>query len=74
MPEVFEKTERLDSAYRLVILAAKRSKELQRGAPVRVESPARKSTTLAIQEVKRGMVDFDILTERADGSPIEPNT
>lgn len=65
MPENFIKTERLDSAYRLVIIAAKRSKELQRGADTRIESPAHKHTTVAIQEVKAGKVDWDNIDRKA---------
>jgi DNA-directed RNA polymerase omega subunit len=65
MPENFEKTDRLDSAYRLVIVAAKRSKELQRGADSRVESLAHKNTTLAIQEVKAGKVEWDNIDRKA---------
>lgn len=60
MPENFVKTDKLDSAYRLVIVAAKRSKELQRGAIQRIESPAKKHTTIAIQEVKADVVQFDL--------------
>ena len=59
MPENFVKTDKLDSAYRLVIVAAKRSKELQRGAETRIDSPAHKNTTLAIQEVKAGKIDWE---------------
>ena len=64
MPENFVKTDKLDSAYRLVILAAKRSKELTKGADPRVDSPAHKNTTVAIQEVKAGKVDWDLLERR----------
>lgn len=64
MPENFVKTDKLDSAYRLVILAAKRSKELQRGADARVESPAHKNTTLAIQEVKAGAIDWELIDRK----------
>jgi DNA-directed RNA polymerase omega subunit len=65
MPENFVKTDRLDSAYRLVIIAAKRSKELQRGAEARIDSPAHKNTTVAIQEVKAGKVDWDTVDRKA---------
>lgn len=60
MPESFEKTEHLDSAYRLVIVAAKRSKELQRGAIPRIDTQGHKSTTVAIREVKDNLVKFVI--------------
>ena len=70
MPENFVKTDRLDSAYRLVIIAAKRSKELQRGAQARVDSLAHKNTTVAIQEVKAGRVDWETI----DRKPHEADT
>ncbi len=63
MPESFEKTEHLDSAYRLVIVAAKRSKELQRGAIPRVEPHGHKPTTGAIREVKENQVKFTLEDE-----------
>jgi DNA-directed RNA polymerase subunit omega len=66
MPDSFEKTSESTSAYRLVILAAKRSKELQRGAPARVDSVARKNTTIAIQEVRNGKIDFEKIVPRDD--------
>ena len=61
MPESFERTEKLDSAYRLVIVAAKRSKELQRGATPRIDPQGHKSTTIAVMEVKEGKVNFDLI-------------
>jgi DNA-directed RNA polymerase omega subunit len=64
MPENFVKTDKLDSAYRLVIVAAKRSKELQRGAETRIDSSAHKNTTVAIQEVKAGKIDWDTVDRK----------
>ena len=68
MPENFVKTDKLDSAYRLVIVAAKRSKELQRGAETKIESPAHKNTTVAIQEVKAGKVDWETVDRKPRAS------
>lgn len=51
-------TTEIDSKYRLVLLAAKRSKQLQRGAKPRIFSPARKTTRVAIEEVRRGLVQY----------------
>jgi DNA-directed RNA polymerase omega subunit len=50
----------VDSRYRLIILAALRSKQLLRGAPSRLEADPqrRKNTSIAIEEVKRGLVRF----------------
>ena len=52
----------LDSKYRLILVAAQRSKQLQRGARPRVEmdSQRHKPTRIALEEVQRGKVHFSI--------------
>lgn len=52
----------IDSKYRLIILAAKRSKQLQRGAQPRIEiDPVKhKPTRIALEEVMRGKVHFSV--------------
>ena len=54
--------QQVDSKYRLIILAAKRSKQLQRGATPRIEIDPQKHkpTRIALEEVMRGRVHFDI--------------
>ncbi len=60
-------TTEIDSKYRLVVLAAKRSKQLQRGAKPRIFSSAKKSTRIALEEVRRGLVQYQRLGKsRAD--------
>jgi len=46
----------------MIILAAKRSKQLQRGATPRIEIDPQKHkpTRIALEEVMRGRVHFDI--------------
>jgi DNA-directed RNA polymerase subunit omega len=51
-------TTRIDSKYRLVLLAAKRSKQIQKGARPRVLGMARKPTRIALDEVERGLVPY----------------
>lgn len=53
----------IDSKYRMIILAAQRSKQLQRGANPRVDLDPRKSkaTRIAMKELENGKVDFEIL-------------
>ena len=54
---------RLDSKYRMIIVAAQRSKQLQRGARPRVEgmdTQRHKPTRVAIEEVQQGKVSFDL--------------
>lgn len=52
----------MDSKYRLIIVAAKRSKQLQRGARPRIDiDPLKhKSTRIALEEVQQGKVNFEI--------------
>lgn len=53
----------LDSKYRMIIVAAQRSKQIQRGARPRVEMDTQrhKPTRIALEEVQRGKIDFAIL-------------
>ena len=53
----------LDSKYRLILVAAQRSKQLQKGARPRVEMDAQrhKPTRIALEEVQRGKIDFSII-------------
>lgn len=54
----------LDSKYRMIIVAAQRSKQLQRGARPRVEMDTQrhKPTRVALEEVAQGKVPFTILS------------
>ena len=53
----------LDSKYRLILVAAQRSKQLQKGARPRVDMDMQrhKPTRIALEEVQRGMVNFSIV-------------
>ena len=63
----------VDSRYRLIIVAALRSKQLQRGAASRIEvdSQRRKNTSIAIEEVKRGLVPFTVITPDTTDNGVE---
>ena len=63
----------IDSKYRLIILAAKRSKQLQRGARPRIEiDPLKhKPTRIALEEVIQGMIRFHKKPD-ANDTPAEP--
>lgn len=56
---------KLDSQYRLILVAAQRSKQLQRGARPRVSLDAakHKPTRVALEEVKTGQISFEINKE-----------
>lgn len=53
----------MDSKYRMIIVAAQRSKQLQRGARPRIEMDTQrhKPTRVALEEVNRGLVPFHII-------------
>jgi DNA-directed RNA polymerase subunit omega len=64
--EIAEDTaQEVDSKYRLIILAAKRSKQLQRGARPRIDIDTlkHKNTRIALEEVMRGRVNFTMTTD-----------
>lgn len=60
----------IDSKYRMIILAAQRSKQIQRGALPRVEMDPRKRkpTRIAMKEFQDRKVNFKILeNDKNDG-------
>ncbi|MDT7602465.1 MAG: polymerase Rpb6 [Acidobacteriota bacterium] len=56
----------IDSHFRLIVVAALRNKQLLRGAHPRIDANPlrRKNASIALEEVKRGLVPFTI-TEAA---------
>ena len=59
-------TPEIDSKYRKIILAAQRSKQLQRGANPRVDMDPRKSksTRIAMKELDDEKIDWEMLTDK----------
>lgn len=55
----------IDSKYRKILIAAKRSKQLQKGARPRVTLTNAKPTRVALEELERGLVNFE-LTDKAE--------
>ncbi|HYX40717.1 MAG TPA: DNA-directed RNA polymerase subunit omega [Pyrinomonadaceae bacterium] len=53
----------IDSKYRMIIVAAQRSKQLQRGARPRVDldTQRHKPTRIALEEVQQGKVHFSLI-------------
>jgi DNA-directed RNA polymerase omega subunit len=56
----------IDSKYRKIILAAQRSKQLQRGANPRVDMDPRKSkaTRIAMKELDDDKIDWEMQTDK----------
>lgn len=62
-----EWTNEIDSKYRLVLLAAKRSKQLQKGAKPRLQSLAKKYTRIALEEVQHGLIQYQQIVKQVPG-------
>ena len=62
----------IDSRFRLIILAGQRTKQLLHGSKPRIEvdKGRRRNTSIALEEVKRGLVHF--IKVDKDGMPL-PN-
>lgn len=56
----------IDSKYRLILIAAQRSKQLQKGAQPRIDADPRKqkSTRIALEEVKKKKVQFQLTKDK----------
>lgn len=61
-----KETPAIDSKYRKIILAAQRSKQLQRGADPRVDMDPRKSksTRIAMKELDEEKIDWEMLNDK----------
>ena len=53
-----------DSKFRFILVAAERAKQIQNGAPVRLDLDSRKPAFLAIREVEKNLVSYEILEEK----------
>lgn len=59
-----------DSKYRLILVAAARSKQLQKGREPRIRTAAgHKPTRIALEEVSQGLVPFEVLPPRETTVP-----
>ena len=62
-----ELLKRCGSVYKLVLLSAKRAKEIAEGSPALVETSSRKATSTALEEILQGRVLYK--TDEADSAP-----
>ena len=59
-----------ESRFRLIVVAALRAKQLVRGAHARIEADAarRRNTSIAIEEVRQGLVPFTLMNNSEEKS------
>lgn len=55
-----ELMKRVDSKYRLVMIAAKRAKQINKGAPPLIQTKARKPTTISLEEITQGALKYEL--------------
>ncbi len=55
-----------DSKFRMILLAAKRARQIQGGSKPLVHTAARKATRIALEELKAGVLPYDIATGGVD--------
>ncbi len=58
--------DKIDSKFTFVLAAAKRARQLQGGARPLVQTTARKSTWMAMEEVLAGAVPYDLLPDEEE--------
>jgi DNA-directed RNA polymerase subunit omega len=58
--------QKLDSKFRYILVAAKRTRQLQAGARPLIQSTAKRLTRVAQQEVTAGLVPFELLAPATD--------
>ncbi len=59
------------SVNRFIIVAAKRARQLQNGARPFLPTTAKKPTVIAMEEVRRGLVKYELLTKPEGPKPVQ---
>ena len=62
-PSLEEALNKVSNRYLLVVLSAKRARQLNRGAATRVESKHKKPTSLALEEIAAAKVEYRVKDE-----------
>jgi DNA-directed RNA polymerase subunit omega len=63
------KMEGFDSKYRYILVAARRARQLQSGAPALVKTTSRKASKVAQDEIESGLVEYVV-----EEKPLKPLT
>lgn len=55
-----------DNKFLRVLIAAKRAKQIHKGANPLVQSSSTRATRIALEEVERGLIRFEFISEELD--------
>jgi DNA-directed RNA polymerase subunit omega len=61
-----------DSNYRYILVAARRARQLQSGAPTLVDTKSRKACKVAQEEIKAGKIAYSIVAPAPAVAAAEP--
>jgi len=61
-----KKPETIDSKFRMILIAAERCTQLQKGAKPKISTQSTKCASIAQKEVSEGLVNFKIVEESED--------
>jgi DNA-directed RNA polymerase subunit omega len=59
-PSLEQAVNKVSNRYLLVVLSAKRARQINRGAPARVESRHKKPTSVALEEIAGNKVEYRV--------------
>ena len=59
-PSLENALNKVSNRYLLVVLSAKRARQINRGAPARVESKQKKATSVALEEISQAKVEYRV--------------
>ena len=62
-PPIAELLDKVDSRYTLVILAAKRARQLTAGSKRRIDIDSNKNVTVAVHEIAEGKVTYERVSD-----------
>lgn len=62
-PSLEQALTKVSNRYLLVVLAAKRARQLNRGAPARVETRYRKPTSTSLEEIAAAKIEYRMKDE-----------
>ena len=62
-PSLEQAVNKVSNRYLLVVLSAKRARQINRGAPARVDSKHKKPTSVALEEIAGAKVEYRVKEE-----------
>ena len=62
-PSLEHAVNKVSNRYLLVVLSAKRARQINRGAPARVESKHKKPTSISLEEIAAAKVEYRVKDE-----------